>query len=44
MAEQVEAVKAFQLILDHESVLAEKDERTIGTGFCRGNRESLIAK
>jgi hypothetical protein len=44
MAEQVETVKAIQLILNHESVLAEKDERTIGTRFCRGNRQSLIAK
>jgi hypothetical protein len=43
MAEQVETVKAFQLILDHGSVLAEEDETTIGTRFCRGNRQSLIA-
>jgi hypothetical protein len=42
--EQVEAGKAVQLLFDHESVLAEKDERTIGTRFCRSNRQSLIAK
>jgi hypothetical protein len=44
VAEQVETVKAVQLLFDHESVLAEEDERTIGTRFCRGNRQSLIAK
>jgi hypothetical protein len=42
--EQVEAVKAVQLLFDHESVLAEEDGRTIGTRFYPGNRESLIAK
>jgi hypothetical protein len=43
LTEQVETVKAIQLLFDHGSVLAEKDDRTIGTPFYRGNRQSLIA-
>jgi hypothetical protein len=44
LAEQFETVKAFQLLFDHEPVLAEEDLRTIGTPIYRGNRQSLIAK
>jgi hypothetical protein len=53
MAEQVEAVEAGKLLFDrllierllieHSSVLAVRDVRTIGTPICRGNRQSLIA-
>ncbi|MCY1410506.1 hypothetical protein D9M71_258760 [compost metagenome] len=43
LTEQVEAVKAGELLFDHESVLAVEDLRTIGTPKSRGNRQSLIA-
>jgi hypothetical protein len=33
LAEQVETVKAIQLLFDHEPVLAEEDDRTIGRPF-----------
>ncbi|MNY07729.1 hypothetical protein D3C86_1405460 [compost metagenome] len=43
LTEQVEAVKAGELLFDHESVLAVEDLRTIGTPKSWGNRQSLIA-
>jgi hypothetical protein len=44
VAQQFETGEALQLLFDHGSVLAQKNERTIGTRFCPGNRQSLIAK
>jgi hypothetical protein len=44
MAQQFETGKALQLWFDHGFVLAQKNEWTIGTRFCPGNRQSLIAK
>ncbi|MNG17445.1 hypothetical protein D3C84_1014330 [compost metagenome] len=42
MAEQVETVKARQLLFDHGSVLVVGDAWTIGTPIFMGNRQSFV--